>query len=360
MPSSLQDAYSKLFYASPAPTLLFDGSANVVLANPAVEALFGYGPGQLTGSEVGQLLPSTLRAQPAKALREPQAGKRQGPDLRRGVRRDGSEVSVEVEVTPVELAEGCFGLLTCVQRSDTPTALDAALQARVSTLDQFVYTITHDFRAPVRGIKHAARWLREELSSNLSDHNRENLQLIDARVQRLSNLIDGLARYHRHQSRSPKPCPLELRPAVDEVIDAVAKGSECTVTVAGHWPTLVGDRDDVTQVLRELLDNALRFHDRPDGRVCIAATSTSDQLRVTVTDDGPGIEPDVYAWAFTMFKTLRAKEPDTAGVGLTLSKMLVERWGGEIGIEPASPRGTTVWFTIPATMLTVHELGTGT
>lgn len=220
----------------------------------------------------------------------------------------------------------------------------AELRDRNAQLDRFAYVIAHDLKAPLRGIQLASGWLEESLGGNLDPEVKENLGFLTSRATRLSDLVSGVLRYSRARRAELEVAPLGLEAMVRE---ALAAWTEPAVEVSSPegWPPVLGDPTMVTQVLQNLIDNALRHG---GGSAVIAVKEAGEQVEVSVSDRGPGIRPELRSQAFELFKTLKpAEASDSVGAGLTICQALVERMGGRIGVDGAEPGGARVWFTLP-------------
>ena len=122
-----------------------------------------------------------------------------------------------------------------------------------------------------------------------------------------------------------------------------------TVEVAANLPELVGRRVPLEQVFRNLLANAIKHHDRAEGRLRVSAsTPRPGWVEFVVTDDGPGIAPEFHERVFQLFQTLKPRDRvEGSGMGLALVRRLVDRQGGEVWIGAAEGRGSAIHFTWP-------------
>jgi signal transduction histidine kinase len=119
------------------------------------------------------------------------------------------------------------------------------------------------------------------------------------------------------------------------------------VIAAASLPTLVTPRPALEQVLRNLVENAVKHHDRTAGTIEVSAADRGTEVEFAVADDGPGIPEGSREKVFQMFHRIQQDDRPGAGIGLALAKRIVELHGGRIWIEPRAGRGTTVRFTWP-------------
>lgn len=215
------------------------------------------------------------------------------------------------------------------------------------SLKQFAYVVSHDLRAPLRGIRLAIHWLRSELKEPLSDGVKENLGFLESRSERLTKMIDGVLRYSLAERSESTELEFSAREALDKVLDDLEVSSEY-FKVNGSWSNIYGDITQFTQVLQNLISNAIRFNDSSKPQVVLSMEKLSRCHRIWIEDNGPGIDIRHRERVFQLFSILHSRDVlESTGVGLTICKRLVERWGGQIGIDKSTLGGASVWFTVP-------------
>ena len=136
---------------------------------------------------------------------------------------------------------------------------------------------------------------------------------------------------------------------LDEIFDSLAPPETFTIVVQPDLPTLVARKLLLSQVLSNLISNAIKHHDRSDGRIEIAVTPKGNSYEFSVTDDGPGIAPDDHEKVFGIFETLKSRDAqESTGIGLSIVKKIVETEGGQIVLESDTGKGATFRFTWPS------------
>jgi PAS domain S-box-containing protein len=227
-------------------------------------------------------------------------------------------------------------------------------------LDDFVSVASHDLRAPLRAASSLAQWIVED-NPDADAVTRERLGLIQARMRRMGRLLDDILQYARvGRSQAERS---ELMPAT-----AVLKQVLALLEVPATMQVLADDslagvqvpRVPLQQVLANLIDNAIKHHDRPTGTISVAVALRAGALRFAVTDDGPGVPEHYREEIFEMFKTLKPRdEIEGSGMGLALVRKIVAQSGGRCGVEPAPARGSVFWFDWPlpaSARETAHDL----
>ena len=242
-----------------------------------------------------------------------------------------------------ELSELAASLNVMARTIDTNIT---QLARRNEELDQFAYVVSHDLKAPLRGIESASRWIEEDLGEALPAHIREFLQLMRTRVHRMENLISGildLARIGRVQQ------PLEwvdVRELLTEIIDSLAPPAGFAVELPPFLPTFMTNRVQLQQVFTNLLSNALKYHDHPDHGRARVGFRDGQQFTFSVADDGPGIAAEYHERIFVIFQTLTERDTlESTGVGLAIVKKIVERNGGTIRVDSREGAGATFTFS---------------
>jgi PAS domain S-box-containing protein len=224
----------------------------------------------------------------------------------------------------------------------------AKLESSNRELDQFAYVASHDLKAPLRAISHLATWISEDAQAVLPAASQEHLAKLHRRIKRMEQLLDDLLAYSRAGRMEYPPERVDVAALVKDIIETLAPPSGFTVTVHEPMPTFVTARTPLETTLRNLIANAIKHHDRPDGHVHVTAQDEGDVVTFTVTDDGPGIAPEFHQRIFEMFKTLQPRDQvEGSGVGLAIVKKTVETRGGTIQVESDAGRGANFRFTWP-------------
>jgi two-component system, LuxR family, sensor kinase FixL len=208
------------------------------------------------------------------------------------------------------------------------------LQSANRELREFAHVVSHDLKAPLRGIASVADWLVTDYSDKLGAEGCEQLNLIANRVKRLSGMIDGILTYSRVGRDRGSRASVALDALVRSTIDLLAPPAHIEVVVAADLPQLDIEAVKIQQVFQNLLSNALDFIDKPVGRVEVGCVRDTNHWHFSVSDNGVGIEPRHFERIFLLFQTLASRDArERTGVGLALVKRIVEREGGRVWVE---------------------------
>ncbi|VAW98116.1 Phytochrome, two-component sensor histidine kinase [hydrothermal vent metagenome] len=230
-----------------------------------------------------------------------------------------------------------------------------ALQRSNQELDQFAYVASHDLKAPLRAIANLSQWIEEDLDEVMGDDTRAQMTLLRGRVQRMEGLINGILQYSRVGCVNVDTQQVDVKQLLSEIIEELLLPSGCCITISPDMPCLQTARLPLSQVFSNLIDNAIRFHPKPElAKIAIAVKKLDDIMyEFSVTDDGTGIAPEYHEKIFQIFQTLNARDTvESTGVGLTIVKKIVEQLGGQIRLDSIEGSGSTFFFTLPVTRTT--------
>ena len=217
------------------------------------------------------------------------------------------------------------------------------LENRNAELNKFAYVVSHDLKAPIRGIHNVIKWIEEDLGGELSAQMKKYLQIIPQRTQRMEALINGLLDY----ARISRPTPAEqvdLNALVHEIADSfVPRSFNLEID---PLPTLIAERIKLEQVFANLISNAVKYTPNPNGHIKVSYRDLPRHFEFSVKDNGMGIEPEYHQKIFEIFQTLRERnEKESTGVGLAIVKKIIDEQQGTISVRSKVGQGTEFIFT---------------
>jgi Na+/proline symporter/signal transduction histidine kinase len=235
-------------------------------------------------------------------------------------------------------------------------AANVQLQELDRLKDDFMSTVTHELRTPLTSIRAFSEILRDAPDAPLADRERF-LAIIVKETERLTRLINQMLDLAKIESGNAEWHTTELDAAeiVRESVESTSqlfreKDVALSVSVASPAPRLRADRDRLMQVLINLLSNAVKFSPPGDGRVEVRVGAVGGSLRVDVQDNGPGISSADHATVFEKFRQVAdtaAGKPGGTGLGLPISKRIIEHFGGRLWVESELGGGATFSFVLP-------------
>lgn len=354
--------------ASPNAMVMVNHEGTIVLANSQAERLFGYGRSELLGANVEMLVPGQFRARHPKYreefLEHPRARPMgAGRDLY-GLRKDGTQIPVEIGLNPIEMEDGIYVLSSIVDITERKRAEEALrryseelkqsneeLRKSNEELEQYAYVAAHDLQEPLRNISNYLDLLKLEASGKLSDEEAGYFNVAVEGSIRAQELIRDLLRYAKIGAEEKE----FVRTAMDLVLKRVLENLRVAIADAGAeitsgpLPVIYADRSHMQQLLQNLISNALKYRSSEPLTIRVEAEELEDSWLFSVSDNGIGIDPRYYGKIFKIFQRLHNRNKYSGtGIGLTVCKKIVETHKGKIWVE-AGPggKGTTFRFSIP-------------
>jgi len=219
-------------------------------------------------------------------------------------------------------------------------------------LEEYAEIIAHDLSAPLRAI----RYLADDIETALVSCDRSSMEnsITDLRVQskRMSSMMKALLDYASLSRKTQFLEIVETRELTEQIIKSLPHREGLSIQIEGNWPTIKTMKAPLDLVIRNLIDNAIKHHDKTSGTITIKSNNSraSNHLKFTVRDDGPGIDPKNHGAIMLPFRSLNTSPTTPShGMGLALVKRTLETAGGSLTLEsnPAQSRGTAITFTWP-------------
>lgn len=215
-------------------------------------------------------------------------------------------------------------------------------------LQDFAHVVSHDLKSPLLAISRLAHWLSEDSSDKLDDAGRELLMLIQQRSSRMFDMIDGILRYSKIGRIKGTPEQVHTGKIAAQMIKAISPPAGIRFIVHASMPVVSVDPIRISQVFQNLIGNAVKHMDKPEGLIEIGAGNLNGFHEFFVKDNGPGIDEKHFERIFQIFQTLKkSDEIDSTGVGLTIARKIVEQNGGRIWVESELGKGSAFRFTLP-------------
>ena len=327
-------------------------------SSPVVKEVLGYEPEEIIGKKhFYDLFVPDEKENFKKAAFEAFAKKESFRGfINPNVHKNGSIVILETSGTPIFDETGNLCGYQGADRDITERKEAEQRQAQLlkklekanEELRSFGYLVSHDLKAPLRGVKVLVDWICSDYKDKLDEEGRYNMELLVNRVDRMHNLIDGILQYSRVGRSKEYISQVNLNELLIDIIDMIAPPENIEITIEDELPVIECERTRITQVFQNLLSNAVKYMDKSQGLIKIGCIEERDCWKFSVKDNGPGIEEKYYDKIFQMFQTLSARDKfESTGVGLTVVQKIVELYGGKIWIESQVGQGSTFIFTIP-------------
>ncbi len=331
--------------------------------NRGAERLYGYSEQEMLGRNIAETIPEEVRFLADEMTQSIKEGKLIDSLETQRKTKDGRVLDIWLTVTALLDPEGLLRGVATTERDVTELKathaklqhaneeLEEAIEAVTRSnaeLDQFAYVASHDLKSPLRAIDSLAKWIVEDAGEDLPESCRAHLGKMQQRVQRMEKLLTDLLHYSRAGRILYEPEGVDTGQLVHEIIELVAKPEGFLITVADNMPTIETARPPLEHVFLNLVTNAIKHHNRPDGRIELSVRHRHEFYEFSVADDGPGIDPKFHERIFGMFQTLQPRDKvEGSGMGLAVIKKVVESYGGTIRVDSTAGCGTTFRFTWP-------------
>jgi PAS domain S-box-containing protein len=342
-----------------------DTKARVLDVNRRIEEMLGYTPEEVKGEDFSSSgilctsdIPRLLNLFKDAIL----TGKPVSPLELRLRHKNGNEVTVEVGTQFISEDKKVIGAVMIIKdvteqrrAEQALLSLNKELRATIGKLTSanrdlvdFAHIAAHDLKAPLRGIGSIAGIVCAEYGDVLDDKGRELLQMLVGRASRMYTHIDGILRYSKIGRSVEKKQKINTRELVEEIVTSIAPPRNIRISVSKNLPTIESRKTLLVQVFQNLLDNAIKYMDKPQGHIKVDCTEEDRFWKFSIADNGCGIDEKYFDKIFKMFQTLnRRDEIESTGIGLSTVKKIVENLGGGIWVESRVGHGATFFFTLP-------------
>ena len=223
-------------------------------------------------------------------------------------------------------------------------------------LEAFASVISHDLRSPLRRLRSFANAAASAVGEGRKESALAGIDEVLEQARRMASMLNGLLEYSRIGRKDEAVEDVDTQALVEEIIASIEHPASLEIVVEGGWPLLASVRQPIDIVLRNLIDNAVRHHDRCSGTIRVASEAITDSWVFSVTDDGPGIAAEWHQAIFEPFKRISEDDgmAEGPGMGLALVKRIVDHIGGriEVGSDPSRGRGATFRVHWPRTIAT--------
>lgn len=344
----------------------------IVSWNQGAENLFGYSAEEAHGQSSEFLIPPERTDEETEIMGQIKNGQRDHyfETIRR--KKDGTLMDVALSISPVEDSHGDMIGISAIARDITERKkaelemeqLNRNLESTVGQLQrtnrelqEFAHIAAHDLKTPLRAIAALTNWLLTDYSDNFDDQGREQVELLVVKAKQMASLIDDILQYCRLGRENLEKKHVDLNAVVSDVIEVTTPPEHIEVIVENELPTILYEKTHIIQIFQNLISNAVKYMDKPDGYVRVGCAEQDDAWLFSVADNGPGIDQMHFERIFQMFQTLAPREGiDSTGIGLAIVKKLVEVNGGKVWIESKVGGGSTFFFTVPKHMAVMEAV----
>jgi signal transduction histidine kinase len=211
-------------------------------------------------------------------------------------------------------------------------------------LEKLSYITSHDLKAPLRGIGSLLMMMEDDMEDEDTTEAeiKEYFTLMRKRINRMDGLINGILEYSKVGRGEVQKDIINLDEIIEEIIETVIP-KDFEVIKSPNFPDVLFNKVQIYQLFQNLIGNAVKYNDKPKGKLEILWKDLGDKYQFIIKDNGPGIEPKYHSKVFEVFQMLQYRDKvESTGIGLSIVKKIIEQEKGQIYIE--SEKGKSVAF----------------
>lgn len=335
----------------------------IISWNQGAENLFGYSAEEAHGRMGEFLIPPERTDEETEIMESIKDGQRDHyiETIRR--KKDGTTIDVSLSISPIEDSHGDMIGISTIARDITERKkaeqelehLNRDLELTVGQLQrtnkefkEFAHIAAHDLKTPLRAIAALTNWLLTDYSDKFDEQGKEQVRLLVDKAKQMASLIDDILQYCKLGQENMEKKHVDLNIVVSDVIEVTTPPKNIEVSIENEMPTILCRKTHIIQIFQNLIGNAVKYMDKPEGYVKVRCEEQDDAWLFSIADNGPGIDERHFDRIFQMFQTLAPREGiESTGVGLSIVKKLVEINHGNVWVESQVGEGSTFFFTMP-------------
>lgn len=355
-----EERFRSVIEAAPNGLIMVDQKGIITLCNAEVETLFGFPRSELVGSKIEILVPEGFRKNHADYVQ----GFFKNPENRQmgagrdlyGRRKDGSEFSIEIGLSPILINNNTFVLASIVDITKRKNLEDQlrhynrVMEQKNHEMEQFVYSVSHDLKSPLVTSSGFLGLLKEDLQANNYNMAMDSISRLEKANARMSQLIDDLLQLSRVGRIKMEIERIDMTSLIDNICENLStqiNEKKVKMLVAREMYLPQGDRKRIYQVFENLIINALKYAcDVENPVIEIGCQMQQKEICFYVKDNGPGIPKEYHGKIFGLFQRLESDNRGT-GVGLTIVSRIMQVHEGRVWVESNLGQGTTFWLAFP-------------
>jgi len=315
-----------------------DQTGKILAFNSGAEMEFGYRAKEVIGKNVKILMPNNFaRHHDGYMTKSHEESGISAIGRRReltGLRKDKTTFDMDLTINAVIDENGDKTITGIIRNITLQKRSVDDLKKSNEELEQFAYVASHDLKAPLRGIKNLAGFIREDGGDDLDPDTFKNFELLQNRIYRMEQLLDDLLAYSRAGRKKYSLETIELKKFIPEIVTLIAPPEGFDIQVKGVLSSIRTLRTPLQQVLMNIMGNAVKHHDETSGKIMVTVGESEKFIEFSISDDGPGILQEFQDRIFIMFQTLKPRDDiEGSGMGLAIVRKIIESIGGTIEIH---------------------------
>ena len=277
--------------------------------------------------------------------------------------KDGSSVLMEIILNKIEINRKSYIIgvsrdITAREKAEKEREeFIEKLREMNEELEDFAHIVSHDLKAPLRGISTLTSWLMEDYAESLDEEGQDLVQLLNRRVGRMYGLIEGILQYSRIGRSENANEDLDLNTIVTEVMETLEAPKGFEMFVEGKLPVIHNDETQIRQIFQNFISNGIKYNDKGEnGSVKVSCSDLMTHWEFCIADNGPGIPPKYHEKIFQIFQTLQRRDDfESTGIGLSIVSKIIKNNDGQIRIESDTGKGAEFYFTLKKKSISIHN-----
>lgn len=265
------------------------------------------------------------------------------------IHKNGEHVPVWLSITGIKNNEGKInGYLGIAVDMTAQKKLLDELHRKNQDLDQFAYMVTHDLKAPLRGVISLSEWIEEDINSGGEDV-LENIKTLRKRINRMDSLINSILSYSKIGRENIQLENVNVNELILQIKEDFVIDDSVVFNISDTHPSLMLPKVLWYQVYSNIISNSIKYNDKSQTEITFNYKLKEDQHIFSISDNGPGIPKDFQEKIFGIFQTIESRDMvESTGVGLAIIKKIVSDLKGTIKVESDGKLGACFIITIPA------------
>ena len=338
------------------PYTLVDLEGNVISYNAAADKLLGLAEAMSTNSKLNlmQLVRKEDRTRLAEAFSDM---------IRDGYVKDvtlmihdaqGDSVHLQINAAVLydndknpKAAQGIARDITNLKLlEEQKDQLLNQLVSRNDALNEYAHVVSHDLKGPLRGINTLMQLIQMQNKDALNEQSAEYFDMIGKSIRKMDNQISSILTYSKAGLMVEEKKEVDVKQLILDIRDQIMPTKQIDLVFASDMPIVLSHRNQLEQVVHNLMSNAIKFSPEEQARITWSCTEEDDKYELSIQDNGIGIEEKFFDKIFQLFQSLSVRQ-DSSGVGLAIVKKVVNALGGEVWLTSEYGIATTFYFTIP-------------
>lgn len=212
-------------------------------------------------------------------------------------------------------------------------------------LQEYAHIVSHDLKSPLRSLAALSHWIKVDNLDKFDKDTLQNFDDMEMTLEKMEQLISDVLNFSKIDAHSENDEEVDLNSTVKDLVKVLYVPENVSIIIANKLPVILGDKIKFQQLFQNLISNAIKFNNKPEGKIIVDVIDENSFYKFMVKDNGIGIEKRHFDKIFKIFQSLKPTK-DSTGIGLSIVKKIVNSYKGEIWLESEVNKGTTFYFTI--------------